>query len=221
MIRTITVAIILILPMSINSQENTTGTNKPESNETSASDDEGPSQTIRIKTIKERVEDIKGKVFDTKTKLLLLREQILHNLIADARAIIYHVNEASSLLTLEEVLYFLDNEKIYYHASKDGVLDEKREFPIYSGSIAPGNHLLSVELLYRGNGKLFTYLSGYVFKVKQSFSFYAAKGQETIVRSVGYEKGGITTRLEDRPSVRFEMQTKKLTSEVTQDFKKE
>lgn len=168
---------------------------------------------IRLRTLQERVDDLKSRVFDSKTKLLLLREQILQNLIAEARAVIVHVNEASSALTLEEALYFLDNEKIYFQSNRDGSLDSRREFAIYNGTIGPGNHILSVELVYRGNGKVFTYLSGYVFRIKSSFTFYAAKGQETRVRAVGFEKGGMTTRLEERPSVRFEMQQRKVSAD--------
>ncbi len=169
---------------------------------------------IRLKSLRERVDDLKTRVFDSKTKLFLLREQILHNLIAEARAVIVHVNDASAALTLDEVLYFLDNEKIYYQSNRDGTLDDKKEFAIYNGSIGPGNHILSVEMVYRGNGKVFTYLSGYVFRIKSSFTFFAAKGQETRVRAIGYEKGGMTTRLEERPSVRFEMQQRKVSADT-------
>jgi len=168
------------------------------------------SYDIRLKSLRERVDDLKSRVFDSKTKLLLLREQILHNLIAEARARIVHVNDASSALVLEEVLYYLDDAKIYFQSNRDGSLDSTKEIEIYNGTIGPGNHLLTVQMLYRGNGKVFTYLSGYVFKVNSSFSFFAAKGQETYVRSVGYEKGGMTARLEERPSVRFEMQQRKI-----------
>jgi hypothetical protein len=172
---------------------------------------------IRLRSLQERVDTLKGRVFDSKTKLLILREQILHNLIAEARAVIVHVNEASSVLTLDEVLYFLDNEKIYYQSNRDGVLDDKREFTVFNGTLSPGNHFLSVEMVYRGNGKLFTYLSGYIFRIKASFNFYAAKGQEAQVKAVGYEKGGMTTRLEERPSVKFEFLQKKLSADGPSD----
>lgn len=175
---------------------------------------DGPAYEVRLRSLQERVDDLKSRVFDSKTRLLILGEQILNNLIAEARAVIYHVNDASSMLTLEEVLYFLDNNKIYYQSNRDGVLDKQRDFSIYGGSISPGNHLLSVEMVYRGNGKVFTYLSGYVFRVKSSFNFYAAKGHETRVRSIGFEKGGMATRLEDRPSVRFEMERVKVSTDM-------
>jgi len=176
------------------------------------------SYDIRLRSLRDRVDDLKSRVFDSKTKLLLLREQILHNLIAEARASIVHVNDASAALTLEEVLYFLDNDRIYYQSNREGALDKKDEFIIYNGSIAPGNHLLNVEMVYRGNGKVFTYLSGYVFRIKASFNFFAAKGQETRVKAIGYEKGGITAKLEDRPSVRFEMQQKKVAADAPESL---
>jgi hypothetical protein len=170
----------------------------------------GAGYDIRLRQLRERVEDLKGRVFDSKTKLMLLREQILQNLIVEARATISHVNETSSALVLEEVLYFLDNEKIYYQSNRDGALDKKKEFSVYGGSVSPGNHILNVEVVYRGNGKVFTYLSGYVFRVKSSFPFFATKGREVHVRSIAYERGGAASRLEDRPSVRFEMQQQKV-----------
>jgi len=182
--------------------------------ETDVSPSSGPGYKVRLRGLQERVDDLKSRVFDSKTRLLILGEQILNNVIAESRTVIYHVNDVSSMLTLEEVLYFLDNKKIYYQSNHDGVLDDRREFSIYSGSISPGNHLLSVEMVYRGNGKVFTYLSGYVFRVKSSFNFYAAKGHETRVRSIGYEKGGMAMRLEDRPSVRFEMERVKVSSDI-------
>lgn len=172
------------------------------------------SYEARLKALREQVEQLKGRAFDAKTRLMLLGEQVLSNLIADARAVIVHKNDASSLLTLEEVVYFLDNQKIYYQSNRDGGLDANREFVVFEGSLSPGHHVLSVEMVYRGNGKVFTYLSGYVFQVKSAFSFYAAKGYETRVQAVGYEKGGLTAPLEDRPSVRFEMQRHKVASEA-------
>lgn len=159
---------------------------------------------LRLRQLRERVDDLKGRVFDSKTRLMLLREQILQNLIAEARAEVVHVNETSSALTLEEAVYFVDNEKVYYQSNRDGSLDRK-EFSVYTGSVAPGNHLLTVEMVFRGNGKVFTYMSGYVFRVKSSFPFFATKGREVKIRAVAYEKGGAAARLEERPSIRFEM----------------
>ena len=136
----------------------------------------------------------------------VLKEQILHNVIAESRAIIIHNNDMGPAFTLDQVLYYLDNDKIYYQDNRDGVLDDKTEFEIFNGNVLPGNHLVSVELVYRGNGTLFSYIDGYTFKIRSSYTFYAAKGRITRLKVVGYERGGITTDLEQKPYVRYEVQ---------------
>jgi len=163
---------------------------------------------VRLRQLRQRVEELKGQVFDAKTQLMLLREQILQNLISDARVEVVQTHELSAALSLEEVIYSLDGERIYYQANRDGALDRK-EFRVFEGSVSPGNHVVDVEMMFRGNSTVFSYLGGYVFRVKASFPFVATQGRSVRVRAVAYEKGGAATRLEDRPSIRFEMQQSK------------
>ncbi|MFT7621609.1 MAG: hypothetical protein ACI9WU_000773 [Myxococcota bacterium] len=161
---------------------------------------------IKLRELEENVVGLKEKIFKSKTRLLLLREQILHNVIAEARAVLVHRNEMGSSFTLEQVLYYLDNDKIYYQDNRDGVLDKNTEFEIFNGNVLPGNHMVSVEMVYRGNGSLFSYIDGYLFKIRSNYTFYASKGRITKIKVVGYEKGGITTDLEQKPYVRYEVQ---------------
>ena len=160
---------------------------------------------MKLRELEEKVVGLKEKVFKSKTRLLLLREQILHNVIAEARAVIIHKNDMGASFTLEQVLYYLDNDKIYFQDNRDGVLDEKTEFEVFNGNVLPGNHMLSVEFVYRGNGTLFSYIDGYLFKIRSNYTFYASKGRITRVKVVGYERGGITTDLEQKPYVRYEV----------------
>ncbi len=161
---------------------------------------------MKLRELEEKVVGLKEKIFKSKTRLLLLKEQILHNVIAEARAVIIHNNDMGPSFTLEQVLYYLDNDKIYYQDNKDGVLDEKTEFEIFNGNVLPGNHMVSVELVYRGNGTLFSYIDGYMFKIRSNYTFYASKGRITQIKVVGYERGGITTDLEQKPYVRYDVQ---------------
>ena len=67
---------------------------------------------------------------------------------------------------------------------------------------------ISVYLEYQGYGYgFFSYLKGYKFKIKSSFTFNAEEGKLTTVRIVGFEKGGLTTELKDRPSVRYDVES--------------
>ncbi|MFT5430355.1 MAG: hypothetical protein ACI9OJ_001029 [Myxococcota bacterium] len=165
-----------------------------------------PAYDIKLRELEEQVVGLKEKVFKSKTRLMLLKEQILHNVIAESRAIIVHNNDMGPAFTLSEVLYYLDNDKIYYQDNRDGVLDDKTEFEIFNGNVLPGNHLVSVELVYRGNGTLFSYIDGYTFKIRSSYTFYATKGRISRLKVVAYERGGITTDLEQKPYVRYEVQ---------------
>ena len=165
-----------------------------------------PAYDIKLREVEERVVDLKEKIFKSKTRLMLLKEQILHNVIAEARAVIIHNNDMGAAFTLDQVLYYLDNEKIYYQDNRDGVLDEKTEFEIFNGNVLPGNHMLSVELIYRGNGALFSYIDGYTFKIRSNYTFYATKGRITRIKVVGYERGGVTADLDEKPYVRYDVQ---------------
>ena len=77
---------------------------------------------MKLRELEEKVVGLKEKIFKSKTRLLLLKEQILHNVIAEARAVIIHNNDMGPSFTLEQVLYYLDNDKIYYQDNKDDVV---------------------------------------------------------------------------------------------------
>ncbi|HAN31513.1 MAG TPA: dihydrolipoamide acetyltransferase [Myxococcales bacterium] len=175
----------------------------------------------RLRQIEERVVGIKERIFQTKTRLLLLKEQILDNVIAESRAVLKHKNEMGSFFELKEVLYYLDGKKIYYQDNSNGLLQKRRDFEIYNGSIEPGNHSLTVQLSYRGNSQLFSYLQGYVFKLKSAYTFYAAKGRITEVTVIGFERGGIGTDLEDKPYIKYVVKQVQNKAKVTPAAKKQ
>lgn len=159
-----------------------------------------------LREIEERVVGLKEAVFKAKTRLMLLQEEILQNVIAEARAVIVHHNDMGSTFTLERVIYYLDTNRIYVQDNRDGRLDDSDKFEIFNGNLVPGNHLLTVEMEYRGNGTLFSYLDGYKFSLKANYTFFAAKGRVVQLTVVGYQKGDLTTDLKDRPSIKFQMQ---------------
>jgi hypothetical protein len=161
---------------------------------------------LRLRDLEEQVSSLKEQVHRSKTRLTLLREQVLHNAIAEAQAVLIHRNDLSAQLSLLQVVYYLDGEQIYFRDSADGGLDEQRSFEVFRGSVLPGNHILSVELVLRGEGGVFTYVEGYEFRIKSSYTFYAAKGRITKVDAVAHERGGVSADLRDKPYVRFDVQ---------------
>src|SRR6478672_1351281 len=117
------------------------------------------SNTVRLRDLERRVDELKEQVFRSKARLNLLKETVLHGVIAGARAIIMHRNEMGSMYTPIRYTYALDGAEIFSRADDSGKLAEQKEFEVYNGAITPGNHTLSVQMVYQGNGYgLFSYL---------------------------------------------------------------
>jgi len=164
---------------------------------------------VRLRALEERVNELKEKIFQSKARLIQLQEVVLHGTISGAKAVIVHKNEMGSSFRLIRVQYALDGAPIFNRVdSGQGELDAQHEIEIFNGSIAPGNHIISTYLEYQGYGYgVFSYLKGYQFKIKSSYTLNAEEGKLTTVRIVGFEKGGLTTQLKDRPNVRYDVET--------------
>jgi len=132
------------------------------------------------------------------------------DLSSGARAVLFHRNEMGSSFVLESVAYALDGAPIFTKVDVNGDLDKREEFEIFNGRIVPGQHQIAVRLVYRGHGYgIFSYLEGYKFKVQSSYTFNAEAAKVTTVKIVGFEKGGLTADLKDRPAVRYDVEVAK------------
>jgi hypothetical protein len=163
---------------------------------------EAGTYSVRLRDLEQRINELKEQIFRSKARLSLLAETVLHGVVAGAQTAIVHENRMGSSFKLVKVVYTLDGAPIFNKADEEGSLGEREEFEIYNGSIVPGEHTLTVLLEYRGHGYgIFSYLQGYTFKTTSSETFTAAEGKSTLLRVVGYEKGGPTTPLGERPAI--------------------
>lgn len=173
----------------------------------------GGAYKVRLTELRDKVNALKSAVFDAKTRLLLLREQILHNLVSEAKLQIIHVNDISSFMDLKSVAYYLDDNKIYGSDNRNNSLNKRDTFSVYSGSVSPTHHILAVKMVYQGGGGFFSYTKNYRFRIRGSLPFFAARGQKIVIRVIGYRKGGLS-RMEDSPTMRFELKRINLTEKV-------
>ena len=164
----------------------------------------GGGYTVRLRSLEKNVNELKEQIFRTKARLNLLKETVLGGTLGASRAVIRHKNEMGSSYRLIKAVYALDGVQIFSKADDSGRLAEMPEFDIYNGAIQPGSHTLTVMLVYQGNGfGVFSYLKGYKMTVHSSHTFVAGEAKATAINVVGYEKGNITTNLQDRPAVDF------------------
>lgn len=175
---------------------------------TSSDEDLGAVYNRKLYGIEERVNGLKEKVFRSKARLLLLRETVLHGVVSGAKAILYHINELGAEYAMESITYFLDGTKIYSRTDTTGELAKKDEIKIFEGSIPPGNHQVTVNMVLRGHGfSVFSYLNQYTLRVQGSYSFIAQEGKVSRLKIIAYEKKGIPLEFKDRPSFRYDLQT--------------
>jgi hypothetical protein len=159
----------------------------------------------RLDVLQSDVDELKQKIFRSKTRLGLLKETVLRGVMAGSRIIVAHRNLMGSGFRLVRVVYILDGAQIYARTDETGTLDSEDEVVIFDGNLPPGPHNVTVELTYQGHGfGVFSYLSGYTFESRSSHSFDAPENSALKLASIGFERGNITTEMKNRPSVSWQ-----------------
>lgn len=165
---------------------------------------DGATYAVRLRDLEQRIDDLKEQIRRSHTRLSLLSDTILSGGGAGSRAGIVFKNELSSAFRITRVLVVLDGAVQYNKTDQSGSLSEQPEIPIFNGSIPPGDHTVQVLVNLQGNGYgVFSYLRGYKFEVRSSHSFTAVEGKTVQLQVLAYEKGGVTTPLEERPAIRY------------------
>ena len=165
---------------------------------------DGATYAVRLRDLEARVDELKDQIRRSHTRLALLSDTILSGGAAGSRSEISLHNEMSSAFRLTRALVVLDGAVQYNRTDDTGALADQKDIPVFSGSVPPGDHTVSVLLNFQGNGYgVFTYLRGYKFEVKSSHSFTSVEGKTLALTATALEKGGVTTPLEQRPGIEW------------------
>jgi hypothetical protein len=164
---------------------------------------------VKMRELEDMVSELKEQIFRSKAKLQLLAEQVAGGVGVGAKIVIVHKNQMGQSFLLTEANYYLDGQPLWQEVDESGAkLTEKREVPVWDGNIVEGSHTLTVNLVYKGNGTgVFRYLSAYKWTLKDNITFTAEPGKVVTIESVGFEKGNFTTPTEERPAIRFDINT--------------
>ncbi len=213
-------AVTLVLPVTVLAQDKQEKDKKAEGDDPALQDETPapPSTTtaepsmptgtyaVRLRDLEDRVNRLKEQIFRSKARLSLLAETVLDRKIAGAKSTIIFRNEMGGSFRLVKAIFLLDGAPIFNKSDEGGSLAEQGTINLFDGPVMPGDHTLSVVLHYRGHGYgIFSYLKGYSFKTRSSRTFTVNEGKALSLDVIGYEKGGVTTPLEDRPDVRYKM----------------
>jgi hypothetical protein len=165
----------------------------------------GATYAVRLRDLEQRVDELKDQVRRSHTRLALLSDTIIGGGAAGSRSEVEFKNEMSSAFQMTHALFVIDGQVQYNRGDDSGALADQKDIPIYSGSVPPGDHTIQVALTFQGNGYgVFSYLRGYKFEVKSSHAFTATEGKTITITATAFEKGGVTTPLEQRPTVEWQ-----------------
>ncbi len=167
---------------------------------------DGATYVVRLRDLEQRIDELKEQIRRSHTRLSLLSDTILSGGVGGARAEITFKNDLSSAFRVTGATFVLDGAVQYNKTdeSENSALAAQKEIPVFSGSIPPGDHTLQIVLRLRGHGYgVFSYLRGYKFQVPSSHTFTITEGKTLKLDVVAWEKGDVTTALEQRPSIRY------------------
>ena len=162
-------------------------------------------------TAEQDVDKLKERTFRSKATLQLLKELVLEGSSLGSSVVLYHVNQMGSGYTVEEVRYFLDGKNVYAKNLLESGTADAKELEVYDQAVPAGTHNLQVLINLRGNGfGVFSYLQSYSFKLQSSYTFEVADGEQTTVRVIADEKGGLLKSFTDRPNVEYEASSERV-----------
>lgn len=175
---------------------------------TSDSDIASPMTTARLeKQIREvgtSVDTLKEDTFTTKSRLLLLREEVLQRSVSGSRIQIRHKNEMGGQYSLVQVYYAIDQQPVFVRDDSSGALNKLDDEVISDQSLAPGAHQLSVLYVYKGRPwGVFRYMDDYTFRVESGYDFTVDEGKTAELVVTAAEAGNFFTAYEKRPTVKY------------------
>jgi hypothetical protein len=157
---------------------------------------------VRMRRLQQKTQALKERAWQLKARLQLLKEETLGGGVG-AQALITHSNDMGSSFRLVKLIYSLDGTQVFARTDDAAEsLYKTKNFDIFSGPIAPGNHNLTAVATYRGHGYgVFEYLQKYTFNAKLSNQFTSTEGKTSKVDCKGFEKGGAATPMEKRAAI--------------------
>lgn len=159
----------------------------------------------KMEAYEKDLELLRERIFKSKSRLMQLYEQLKLGNVSIVGISVLHTHQVGSTFKLESITYTLDGFEVYHAVNdRENSLEKLTDKPVYEGSLLPGDHLVVVDMVFRGKGYgIFSYLNQYLFKVKSRYSFNVVEGDVVSLKVTSYDKGSFLTPLKERLQVKF------------------
>jgi len=157
---------------------------------------------VRLRRLEQKTQALKERAWQLKARVQMLKEQTLGGGVG-AQATVAHADQMGASFRLTKLIYSLDGTQVFARSDEGGEsMYKTKNFDVFAGPIAPGNHNLQVTATYRGHGYgVFEYLQKFTFTARGTSSFTTGEGKISKVECKGFEKGGAATPMEKRPAI--------------------
>lgn len=163
-----------------------------------------------LRSIEQRVADLKDQVFRARARLTLLSERFLRSTPGGGHAVVTHENKMGRLFQPVRITYQLDGREVFSKGDESGQkpVAATGELPVWDGGLKPGDHTLSVSVVYRGSATpALSYYSRYTYTASAAQRFTASDGGTTRIRVLCREQGNpVLTDVADRPLIEFKVE---------------
>lgn len=147
----------------------------------------GGGMSSRLADLEHRMGALEEDLYVSRAHLAMMMPDVGSS--GGARVRIRHHDAMPATYRLVRVAYLLDGARIYVRAEPRG-LPRESDLEIFTGAMPAGDHVLSVELEYRGDGfDVFRYAEGYHFEVTSSHDFHATSGEALDLEVLSFERG--------------------------------
>ncbi len=161
----------------------------------------------QLHEVSTHLDTLKEDTFATKSRLLLLREEVLQRSVGGSRVQLRHKNDMGGQYTMVQLYYAIDRETVYTKLDSTGALDDLDDELVYDRILAPGTHQLTALYVYRGRAwGIFQYMKDYTFRVESGYDFVVEEGKSAELTITASEVGGAFTPYEERPGIQFDYQ---------------
>ena len=173
----------------------------------------------QLREVSTSVDTLKEDTFTTKSRLLLLREEVLQRSMNGSRLQIRHKNAMGGQYEMVQIYYAIDHEQIFARHETDGSLNKIDDEILYDSLLVPGAHQLTVLYVYKGKPwGVFRYMTDYTFKVESGYDFVVDEGKAAELIVTASESGNFFTAYEERPSVSYDYKQYDLASAITSEM---
>lgn len=159
----------------------------------------------QIREVGTSVDTLKEDTFTTKSRLMLLREEVLQRSVSGSRIQIRHKNKMGGQYSLIQIYYAIDQQPVFVRDDSSGALNKLDDEVISDQLLSPGSHQLSVLYVYKGKPwGVFQYMNDYTFRVESGYDFTVDEGKTAELVVTAAEAGNFFTAYEKRPTVKYQ-----------------